>query len=452
MAQQPSRIPDLGRARPDAVADRHLGGGHPRPREAGLGLGRGPDQPREAGKARGLIAGGTAPLREALAHALPDRPFRIELWDGTALPARDGGPTFFLRSPQALGHILRSPGQLGVGRAYVSGAIDVDSIDAALELLDTWNAPPLDMRAKAEIAAAAVRAGALRSVPRVPDAELRPRGRRHSIARDRRAVRHHYDVSNEFFELFLGKSMTYSCAIFSRGARTLEEAQETKLELVCTKLGLEPGMRVLDVGCGWGSFAVHAAARHGAHVTGITLSEPQAAHARRRAAEAGVADKVEIRVQDYRELGGERFDRISSIGMVEHVGAVNIDEYARRLVEALEPGGTILNHGIARLRHGDPEAGPFSERFVFPDAAPLHLSRIAAAFEKTTGAIDHVEGFAADYAHTLRHWARRFDERLEEARRLGGEERVRVWRLYLRAARRGFESGFTGLYQVRVRA
>ena len=154
-------------------------------------------------------------------------------------------------------------------------------------------------------------------------------------------------------------------------------------------------MRVLDVGCGWGSFAVHAATRHGVHVTGITLSEPQAAMARERAAAAGVADKVDIRVQDYRELGAERFDRIASIGMVEHVGAVNIDAYTQALVTALEPGGTLLNHGIARLRHGDPEAGPFSERFVFPDAAPLHLSRIVSSFEKTGVTIDHDRGLRA---------------------------------------------------------
>jgi cyclopropane-fatty-acyl-phospholipid synthase len=394
----------------------------------------------------------TAPLREALESALPDRPFRIELWDGSALASTDGGPTFALRSPQALGHVLRSPGQLGVGRAYVSGALDVDDVEAALRLLDSWSPPPIELRERARIAAAAVRAGALRSVPHVPDAELRPRGRRHSIDRDRRSVRHHYDVSNEFFQLFLGMEMTYSCAIFSRGAKTLEEAQETKLEMVCTKLGLEAGMRVLDVGCGWGSFAVHAATRHGAHVTGITLSEPQAARARERAREAGVADRVEIRVQDYRELGGERFDRVASIGMVEHVGAVNIDAYTRHIVDALEPGGVLLNHGIARLRHGDPEAGPFSERFVFPDAAPLHLSRTVSAFEKTGATIDHVEGFAPDYAETLRHWARRLDDNLEEATRLAGPERLRVWRLYLRAARRGFESGFTSVYQVRASA
>src|SRR6185436_10531482 len=243
----------------------------------------------------------------------------------------------------------------------------------------------------AKLALAAARAFGLRRPPHVPRAELRLSGRRHTPERDARAVRHHYDVSNEFFKLFLGEDMTYSCAIFSRGAKTLEEAQETKLEMVCTKLGLQPGMRVLDVGCGWGSFAVHAATRHGVHVTGITLSEPQAARARERAIAAGVGDKVDIRVQDYRELGAERFDRVASIGMVEHVGAVNIDAYAKHIVDALEPGGVLLNHGIARLRHGDPEAGPFSERFVFPDAAPLHLSRVIFAIELAGFEVDTVE-------------------------------------------------------------
>jgi cyclopropane-fatty-acyl-phospholipid synthase len=286
--------------------------------------------------------------------------------------------------------------------------------------------------------------------PRPPAAELRPTGRRHSRERDARAVRHHYDVSNEFFALFLDASMTYSCAFFSRGADTLEEAQEAKLELVCRKLGLEPGQRVLDVGCGWGSFAIHAAGRHGVRVLGITLSEPQAALARRRVAELGLDDRVEIRIADYRALDEPPFDAIASIGMVEHVGASQIDVYASRLAGLLRPGGRLLNHGIARLRAGDPEAGPFSERYVFPDAAPLHLSRVQLAIERAGLATDHIEGFAADYATTLAHWAERLDSRLEDAIRLAGPERVRVWRLYLRAARRGFESGFTSVYQVRA--
>jgi cyclopropane-fatty-acyl-phospholipid synthase len=284
----------------------------------------------------------------------------------------------------------------------------------------------------------------------VPDAELRPRGRRHSVARDRRAIRHHYDVSDDFFKLFLGDSMTYSCAVWSRGATTLEEAQATKLELVCTKLGLQPGQRVLDVGCGWGSFAMHAAREHGVHVTGITISENQAALAKRRVAEAGLAGKVEIRLADYRELADEPFDAISSIGMVEHVGNVQIDVYAQTMFRMLKPGGMLLNHGIARLRHGESEAGPFSERFVFPDAAPLHLSRIVSALEGAGLEPEHAEGFRMDYARTLQEWARRLDEHEAEGLALVGPERMRVWRLYLRAARRGFESGFTSIFQVRA--
>jgi cyclopropane-fatty-acyl-phospholipid synthase len=244
--------------------------------------------------------------------------------------------------------------------------------------------------------------------------------------------------------------MTYSCAVWSRGATTLEEAQETKLELVCTKLALTAGERVLDVGCGWGAFAIHAAQRHGVHVTGITLSEPQAERARRRVREAGVADQVEIRVMDYRELRGERFDAIASIGMVEHVGDVNIDAYARTLASLLGPGGRLLNHGIARLRHGEPEAGPFSERYVFPDAAPLHLSRTQGALERAGFETLGVEGFREDYARTLTEWLRRLEDNRAEALRLAGPERMRVWEVYLRVARRGFETGFTSIYQVRA--
>ena len=391
----------------------------------------------------------TRPLREAVAAALPHRPFSLAFWDGTRVEATaPGGPTFTARSPRALAHLLRAPGQLGLGRAYVTGSLAIDDLDAVIALLDSWQPPPLGVRGRARLALAAVRATGPRPPGRKPAAELVPRGRRHSRERDARAVRHHYDVSNEYFRLFLGPSMTYSCAIFSRGATTLEAAQETKNELVCTKLGLREGQHLLDVGCGWGALAIHAASRHGARVTGITLSDHQAALARHRVADAGLADRVAIRVADYRDLAGERFDAIASVGMVEHVGSAQIDAYARHLAAALAPGGRLLNHGIARLRHTDPEAGAFSERFVFPDAAPLHVSRVLAAVERAGFEPDTVEGFRLDYAETLRHWARNFDASLEEAVRLGGAERVRVWRLYLRASRHGFESGFMSIYQV----
>ncbi len=392
----------------------------------------------------------TKPLRREIEARIPDRPFTVEFWDGTRLASSDGGgPTFRVRSPRAAAHVLRAPGQLGLGRAYVSGEIEVDDIDAVIALLDGWQPPPLDGAAKRRLLLGAVRAAGLNPPPRRPAAELRPSGRRHSKERDARAVRHHYDVSNDFFSLFLDESKTYSCAIFSRGAETLEQAQAEKRETVCRKLALKEGERVLDVGCGWGSFPIHAAKEHGARVVGITLSPAQAEEARRRVAEAGVADRVEIRLADYRDMAGERFDAIASIGMVEHVGEAQIDVYARALAGLLEPGGRLLNHGIARLRHTDPEAGPFSERYVFPDAEPLHLSRVLLALERAGFVTRHVEEFGADYAETLRHWARRLDESLDEALRLAGPERLRVWRLYLRMARNGFESGFLSIYQAR---
>ncbi|PZS15255.1 MAG: SAM-dependent methyltransferase [Solirubrobacterales bacterium] len=314
------------------------------------------------------------------------------------------------------------------------------------------------VRAAAAVAAPAGAAGAraraaracgLVLPPRAPGSELRLRGERHTLTRDRRAVRHHYDVGNEFFALFLDVSMTYSCAYFSGGAATLEQAQEAKLELVCTKLALEEGERVLDVGCGWGSFALHAARRHGAQVLGVTLSEPQAQLARQHARNAGLTDRVEILVADYRELGDERFDAIASIGMVEHVGQKRIDVYAHQLAGLLRPGGRLLNHGIAKLKDFDtPDEGDFSERFVSPDGVPLALSRVELALERAGLVTTHAEGLAGDYAETLRHWIERFESRYEDAVRLAGPERARVWRLYLRAARLGFVTGWASVYQV----
>ncbi len=392
----------------------------------------------------------TTRLRRELEQALPSRPFTVRFWDGSEVAATEpGGPTFQVKTPRALAHVLRAPGELGLGRAYVAGMVEVDDLEGALQVVDTFEPPPLTPGRQLRIALGLIRACGLVAPPRVPQTELRLRGERHTLSRDRRAVRHHYDVGNEFFALFLDPSLTYSCARFAPGVSTLEEAQKTKLELVCTKLGIREGERVLDVGCGWGSFAIHAAVHHGAHVLGITLAERQAELARVRVNEAGVADRVEIRVADYRELTGEPFDAIASIGMVEHVGEERIDEYGRRLAGLLGPGGRLLNHGIAKLKDLDtPDEGAFSERFVFPDGVPLPLSRIVLAVERAGLVTTHVEGLQADYAETLRHWIDRFEERYEDAVRIAGEERARIWRLYLRAARLGFVTGWASIYQV----
>jgi cyclopropane-fatty-acyl-phospholipid synthase len=377
----------------------------------------------------------------------------VRFWDGGAVAASEpDSPTFFVRAPSALAHFLRAPGTLGLGRAYVDGSLTVDDLDGAFIVVDEWQPPALRAGARARLGLAIAAAATPGGVPRVPRLELVPRGRLHSVERDAAAVRYHYDVGNGFFALFLDESMTYSCAIFSKGAQTLEEAQRAKLDLVASKLDLKPGLRVLDVGCGWGSFAIHAARHYGVTVTGVTLSEPQAELARERVARAGLTEQVEIRVADYRRLPSSSFDAIASIGMAEHVGERQIDLYARSLFALLRPGGLLLNHAIATL---DPDHEPledtFSTRYVFPDGEPLALSRIELALERAGFHTRHVEGFREDYAVTLRHWSTRLDEHLEEAETLAGPERTRVWRLYLRAARHGFETFHTAVYQVCAR-
>ena len=395
----------------------------------------------------------TAPLRREIATRLPERPFTIEFWDGSKVPSTSGeGPIFSVRSPRALAHALRAPGQLGLGRAYVSGELEVDDIEQVIRVLDSWQPPSLDKTDQRALMLAAVRAMGIVKPPPRPAAELRPSGKRHSKERDARAVRHHYDVSNEFFELFLGPTMVYSCAIWRDGEmKTLEEAQEEKLDTVARKLEIKEGERILDVGCGWGGFPLWAATKYGANVVGITLSPPQAEKAWQRAEEAGVADRVDIRVMDYRDLPstGEKFDAIASIGMVEHVGASKIEVYAETLAGLLDSGGRLLNHGITRLRHTDGEAGDFSERYVFPDAAPLHLSRNLLALERAGFITHHVEDFGPDYAETLKHWATNLDDNLEQATRLAGPERIRVWRLYLRAPATASNRASLNIYQAR---
>ena len=360
-------------------------------------------------------------------------------------PSRCARPT---RSPTRCSR----PGQLGLSRAYVSGALDVDDLDAVLEVLAEWQPPPIERADAGE----ARPGGRPRIRPAAPAARA-ARGAAASAAaatrreRDARAVRHHYDVSNEFFALFLGESMTYSCAIFSRGAKTLEEAQETKLELVCTKLALQPGQRVLDVGCGWGSFAMHAATRHGVRWSASRCPSPRPSSRAARVAERGPRRQgrdPRAGLPRARRRAVRRGRRASAWSSTSARTRSTCTRGSSR--DSCKPGGRVLNHGIARLRHGEPEAGAFSERYVFPDAraaAPVaHPARARArrARDPPRGGLrERLRGDAAPLGAPPRRQPRRGDPRS------AGAERLRVWRLYLRAARRGFETGFTSIYQVR---
>ena len=399
----------------------------------------------------------TAPLRRELAAALPQRPFTVRFWDDSELAATGGedGPVVFgVRSPRALAHLLRAPGRLGLSRAYVAGELAVSDLDAFVTLLEAWRAPAIDAATQRRLMVASVRAAGLVCPPRPPAGELRPRGRRQMLARDARAMRRHLDAPSDFFALFLDASMTYSCAVFEHPAQeheSLEGAQKRKLELICTKLALRPGDRVLDVGCGWGSFAIYAATRHDVDVVAINPSPRQAALARKRAHEAGVTARVEIRVADYRQLAGERYDAIASIGMLHYVDSAQVDRYAAVLASLLKTGGRLVNHGIARLCHGEPKAGGFTERYAFPAAAPLHLSRLVLALERAGLVCEHVDSFVEHYVRPLAIWAQRLDHNAAAAERLVGPDRMRVWRLFLRATRSVFETGLASVYQVRAR-
>ncbi|MCU1510947.1 MAG: cyclopropane-fatty-acyl-phospholipid synthase [Arthrobacter sp.] len=401
-------------------------------------------------------------LAEALAIVLgtPEIPLRLQAWDGSeAGPA--GAPLIVFKSRRALRRILWSPGQLGLSRAYVSGEIDapgdVFASFAALSSAGKFAEPgPFrrpTVRELGTILGTAIRLGALGPNPSPPpeEAKIVRAGRRHSQKRDAAAISHHYDVGNDFYALVLGPSMVYSCAVWDDEEMGLEAAQEAKLDLVCRKLGLQPGMRVLDVGCGWGSFALHAAQRYGADVVGVTLSTEQAALAGKRVADAGLTDRVDIRVQDYRDTDDGPFDAISSIGMSEHVGREQMPAYISRLHGLLRPGGRLLNHAISwNAGPTDPDPHSFIPRYVFPDGEMLSLADTISALEAGNFEVLDVEALRRHYALTLRAWVQNLEEHWTEAVEAVGAGRARVWRLYMAASALGFEAGLTGVNQVLV--
>jgi cyclopropane-fatty-acyl-phospholipid synthase len=382
---------------------------------------------------------------------------RVVAPDGTVLGDPEAPTTIRFRDDDAVAHLVRAPGELGFGRAYVSGSLEIDGsiwdVVAMKDRLRPLSEQPLVLAELAPIVGPL-----LLHRPNIPPEEnqhhhLRPHSRRGDAA----SIDYHYNVSNEFHRLFLGESMTYSCAVFDSPATSLDDAQRAKHELVCAKLDLRAGMRLLDIGCGWGSMVMHAAALHGVEAIGITLSEQQADLARQRVDEAGLGSLIDIRILDYRDLGDETFDAISSIGMLEHVGRANLPEYFSTVRHNLAPGGRVLNHQIARKATGlkPGRSGRtkihnrgFVHRYVFPNGELHEVGDLIGTMQRSGLEARHMESLREHYAMTLRRWVENLEASWGEAVELVGEGRARVWHLYMAASSHMFQTGELQIHQV----
>jgi cyclopropane-fatty-acyl-phospholipid synthase len=393
-----------------------------------------------------------APIAPVFAHVVgPESRVAVEAYDGSVAGPPDPVGRLVVRDPRALRCIATAPSDLGLARAYVWGYLDVEGdLFATLLALAGPHIGVLTWRDRREVLR---RLGPWILVPTAPPPEeVRPGlgwGLRHSLGRDSRAISHHYDVSNRFYQLILGPTMAYTCAVYPRAGASLEEAQEEKVDLVCRKLDLRPGQRLLDVGCGWGTMVLHAAAHYGVRVIGVTLSRQQAEYGQKRLAELGLSDVAEIRHDDYRNVMESEFDAISSIGLTEHIGAKNLAGYASFLTSKLRPQGRLLNHCITRpVTSAPPRAGGFINRYVFPDGELEGVGTIVSALQDNGLEVRHEENFREHYALTCAAWGANLDAHWDEAVAEVGERRARVWRLYLAASRLGFVQRRIELHQV----
>ena len=394
------------------------------------------------------------PVADALASVLPGTP-RVEAYDGSTAGPADAEVVLRIQSPKALTHLVSAPGELGMARVYVSGELDVDAADhyTLLRALTRTKIAAMTWPERLQVLRSLGREALhwVEPPPQEVGAKRYLAGlRSHTKGRDALAIAHHYDVSNTFYEWVLGPSMAYTCAVYPTQTATLEEAQFAKFDLVCQKLGLRPGMRLLDVGCGWGGMAMHAAEHYGVKVVAATLSRQQAEWGRKAAAERGLADRVDLRFCDYRDVHDSGFDAISSIGLTEHIGIAQLESYAQFLADKLVPKGRLLNHCITRPDDHSPPISKrgFIPRYVFPDGELPGVGRIVGALQRAGLEVRHEESLREHYAKTCQAWCDNLDAHWDEAVAEVGLGTARVWALYLAGSRLGFERNEIQLHQV----
>jgi cyclopropane-fatty-acyl-phospholipid synthase len=397
-------------------------------------------------------AGRTLAFLQELLREYHPRNFAIELWDGTCWEPEPGQFRCFtwkIRRPGVVRPAFSSPSELAMAEAYISGDFDIDGeIEGIFPLADyfvnrNWS---LKQKLRLDVLLAALpNGGDFRLVHRGP----RLNGRLHSKERDRQAITYHYDVSNDFYQLWLGKDMVYSCAYFTKPEDDLDAAQRQKLDYLCRKLRLKPGERLLDIGCGWGGLVIHAAREYGVNAVGITLSQQQFKLAQERIQQADLGGRCQVKLLDYRDLIEPGvYDKIVSVGMVEHVGEVNLVEYFKRVFYSLRAGGLFLNHGIGTPHVKIAREGPaFGDVYVFPDSEMPSIGTIAQSAEVAGFEVRDVENLREHYALTLRHWVRGMEEHAEQARRLVDEVTYRIWRLHMAGSAYFFQTGKLNLYQ-----